>query len=193
MRGTALEDAPWEPLRRFIPAHAGNRQRYPPADHLYSVHPRACGEQTFAASHRSSGNGSSPRMRGTVCAVSSASGWHRFIPAHAGNSLDISIQSSFPPVHPRACGEQPFEKIERKGCYGSSPRMRGTVGNGAHDRAHGRFIPAHAGNRVYLLHGHALSPVHPRACGEQGLFASRACLVSGSSPRMRGTVPIGRI
>ena len=98
-------------------------------------------------------------------------------------------------VHPRACGEQehPYKRL--------------------HDTANvGRFIPAHAGNRITRSAQTEQfdGTVHPRACGEQqsppvlwesqldqrfipahaGNSVAYDALISsaiGSSPRMRGT------
>ena len=70
----------------IIPAHAGNTSAY---DAMYSEsrdHPRACGEHKFPDDIARDSWGSSPRMRGTLCA------WLRellsggIIPAHAGNT-----------------------------------------------------------------------------------------------------------
>ena len=88
-------------------------------------------------------------MRGTARhGLSRATAPIRFIPARAGNGLSAPSQGS-----PR---------------HGSSPRVRGTAGNGR-----GRLT--------------AFATVHPRACGERTaryLFPH----FTGSSPRVRGTV-----
>ena len=74
---------------------------------------------------------------------------------------------------------------------GSSPRLRGT------DFCHAlfctalRFIPAPAGNRLPPAPPPARPSVHPRACGEQAAVSKIAAGISGSSPRLRGTVPAG--
>ena len=70
---------------------------------------------------------------------------------------------------------------------GSSPRVRGTL---RHRRAHGlglRFIPACAGNSAWSTRKPTSPAVHPRVCGE--LWRQRFCrpLMTGSSPRVRGT------
>ncbi len=75
---------------------------------------------------------------------------------------------------------------------GSSPRARGTGCRSRPTAAVPWFIPACAGNSLWIsgeAHGHA---VHPRVRGEQGrapFSQSRSC---GSSPRARGTVSILR-
>ena len=50
-----------------------------------------------------------------------------------------------------------------------------------------RFIPACAGNGVLRgVHGSS-PPVHPRVCGERGVWRSSSYTPLGSSPRVRGT------
>ena len=74
---------------------------------------------------------------------------------------------------------------------GSSPRMRGTP-RLPYSRHEWRIIPAHAGNSIsesscLRLH----DPDHPRACGELGEARIGCGVATGSSPRMRGTLPVG--
>ena len=51
-----------------------------------------------------------------------------------------------------------------------------------------RIIPAHAGNSWNVPSTLVPSSDHPRACGELGMYPSRRVSLSGSSPRMRGTL-----
>ena len=92
-------------------------------------------------------------------------------------------------VHPRACGELPLDLLDGVVGGGSSPRLRGTLHFAAFACYLVRFIPALAGNSsgndAILL---ALS-VHPRACGELQLPRCNTENISGSSPRLRGTLP----
>ena len=105
MRGTHF------PLRRasldcrFIPAHAGNTCSLAMSRSRDTVHPRACGEHERHLYQVRFGAGSSPRMRGTHRLGRRHHRWHRFIPAHAGNTRLPHIAHASQPVHPRACGE----------------------------------------------------------------------------------------
>ena len=133
-----------------------------------SVHPRACGEQSFARhrrfypprfipAHAGNSHGCHPRFTG------SGSRWptRRFIPAHAGNRSTRlwPVPSTGIPAHRGTAGQA-------SAITGSSPRMRGTA--------------------VSDSEKPLACPVHPRACGEQS-FAAEKVYPSGSSPRMRGT------
>ena len=106
LRGTD-QPYPWASwFDRFIPAPAGNRPLHEVFSHGFTVHPRACGEQTRPAYRSRWTDGSSPRLRGTGLLIGVAALQGRFIPAPAGNSTWRKAGSGRRPVHPRACGEQ---------------------------------------------------------------------------------------
>ncbi len=65
--------------------------------------------------------------------------------------------------------------------------MRGTDRSLSLYRPRIRFIPAHAGNSARVRVSRAPKTVHPRACGEQDGNAAAGTVLTGSSPRMRGT------
>ncbi len=188
MRGTRVPRSPNPVPTRFIPAHAGNTSSAHNMMRLYTVHPRTCGEHSDRTNWRSNRSGSSPRMRGTrhrdlLFCVS-----YRFIPAHAGNSCRFDFRPITPPVHPRACGEHCLHDLSAQAERGSSPRMQGTRSLPSLRRPARRFIPAHAGNTTTHTTVNNDGPVHPRACGEHVSAYLRRLAVSGSSPRMRGTL-----
>ena len=117
---------------------------------MVTVHPRACGEQGGRDPLRHQCTGSSPRVRGTGRRGSQSPDGRRFIPARAGNSPSWRRKWLGRPVHPRACGEQVDFADDTDLAYGSSPRVRGTVGFGNRCIRCDRFIPARAGNSVEL-------------------------------------------
>ena len=113
--------------RRFIPAHAGNSCLTTHLRRMCPVHPRARGEQLGLSSVIWEPHGSSPRTRGTGSQVRGADHQRRFIPAHAGNSLQGRSDSPECAVHPRARGEQDNLRFDALIRDGSSSRTRGTV------------------------------------------------------------------
>ena len=157
------------------------------------VHPRVCGEQQSGRDLLMNGNGSSPRVRGTVFRPTTDHGFTRFIPACAGNRNVQRVVDLFSSVHPRVCGEQTGSVATTIINVGSSPRVRGT---GFHDVVsflNHRFIPACAGNSTDLSLRGLNPPVHPRVCGEQYAESDVDQVLFGSSPRVRGTEPPGRM
>ena len=151
MRGTHLILTQNNREPRFIPAHAGNTLFVHGYSVKQSVHPRACGEHSILTNNMEHIVGSSPRMRGTRRGDSLKQILSRFIPAPAGNTQGDTLFLLCEAVHPRACGEHfPLAK-HSTGIFGSSPRMRGTHCHCHHKQMGNRFIPAHAGNTLYLV------------------------------------------
>mgnify|MGYP001470775927 CR=1 FL=1 len=187
LRGTLSGQRPPTALRRFIPAPAGNAQQKQPSEEEISVHPRACGERRTTHSKSLAANGSSPRLRGTRSRAAACTSGMRFIPAPAGNAASTPMGTSSPAVHPRACGERNKFTDQFHATSGSSPRLRGTLGERLKEERERRFIPAPAGNaRSGVGPIRALS-VHPRACGERAVGEDGGRGGVGSSPRLRGT------
>ena len=73
---------------------------------------------------------------------------------------------------------------------GSFPRLRGTGDGFVPLRLERRFIPACAGNGRCRASGRSAPSVHPRVCGERRKEAAELAGTVGSSPRVRGTVPV---
>ena len=73
---------------------------------------------------------------------------------------------------------------------GSSPRVRGTAWSVSCGNEAKGIIPACAGNRIKSRGRDPLPGDHPRVCGEQGYSSNKGGSELGSSPRVRGTVPV---
>ena len=132
-----------------------------------TVHPRVCGEQRTATLQNTDTFGSSPRVRGTVAENNHDRLVRRFIPACAGNRVQLISHFVSPSVHPRVCGEQADWEFGRGWKAGSSPRVRGTEDYRCFPRQQSRFIPACAGNSALRAAITSARAVHPRVCGEQ--------------------------
>ena len=152
---------------RFIPARAGNALHPQEDPRPPPVHPRACGERSLRTRAPADRHGSSPRVRGTRQIGLPQLRPSRFIPARAGNAAPVRSAWRRSTVHPRACGERRRRFATGQLANGSSPRVRGTHFQLRHPTAHGRFIPARAGNARADLGLGLGQTVHPRACGER--------------------------
>ena len=190
LRGTRPHQVPGRHRRRFIPAPAGNTSCAGWNTGISTVHPRACGEHTSTNSAGGLSIGSSPRLRGTHVRRNGCLGQRRFIPAPAGNTCEIIARRGDFSVHPRACGEHLRNNRAPGRFFGSSPRLRGTLGFARRDEGFKRFIPAPAGNTPPTGSDDWEPPVHPRACGEHlcPIFSCQSA--GGSSPRLRGTLAL---
>ena len=186
-RGTQTAVQHRRGLRRFIPAWAGNTPALPGRTIPPSVHPRVGGEHPSLVNVPLDLCGSSPRGRGTHAVLDLHVAARRFIPAWAGNTRGPSSSCGNSPVHPRVGGEHARRDVLIELAYGSSPRGRGTRGDGCRHAGRLRFIPAWAGNTsVYRRFWERLA-VHPRVGGEHGWAVIIGIVVTGSSPRGRGT------
>ena len=188
MRGTHVIVAMFRTVQRFIPAHAGNTRRCLGTARGSRFIPAHAGNTVRSGSRQSIATGSSPRMRGTRLHQRHATSSAGSSPRMRGTRERLGHAWSTP-VHPRACGEH------------TSRRPSLSASRSVHPRACGEHcIASHACT--------AQSTVHPRACGEHALSTISASheyrfipahagntsvayqahdLVTGSSPRMRGT------
>ena len=189
VRGTLAQLGQLALAIRFIPARAGNSNARCLDTTAPTVHPRACGELYPIAASCGTPCGSSPRVRGTLVTALATYEDMRFIPARAGNSTHPPSWTNVCSVHPRACGELIKWALHLLPRVGSSPRVRGTQHPQGTFRGYRRFIPARAGNsRPIALRVHVRT-VHPRACGELASCIRSGGFTTGSSPRVRGTLP----
>jgi len=170
---------------RFIPAPAGNATRRTSQKLRRPVHPRACGERGLDCQIVETRAGSSPRLRGTLRKRPWRRPAGRFIPAPAGNALWPAQGPAAAAVHPRACGERASacRLSDRKS--GSSPRLRGTLGQERVPMHVQRFIPAPAGNAPRRRASAVRGTVHPRACGER--TSSTSMIFHGNRPASDST------
>ena len=150
-------------------------------------HPRVCGEHLAQDVAQGVVGGSSPRMRGTRSCWCLACADCGIIPAYAGNTGRNVGNHELPREHPRVCGEHVSRAWRIILLRGSSPRMRGTHGGEQLALVVFGIIPAYAGN-THVRHWRCRwQGDHPRVCGEHSTSSRPPDVVSGSSPRMRGT------
>ena len=138
------------PTRRhgtgIIPADAGSTGD-PCCRRMHSQdHPRGCGEHMVWALLMFSGSGSSPRMRGAPGSDRHQDMTDGIIPADAGSTDDKLNQQKCRRDHPRGCGEHALQGRPGLEGRGSSPRMRGALGEPHGRRLARRIIPADAGS-----------------------------------------------
>ena len=127
-------------------------------------------------------------MRGTRTPASRESVQNGIIPAYAGNTSLSGNLEDFGGDHPRVCGEHVRNDRAIEARAGSSPRMRGTPAMPRYNAMSWGIIPAYAGNTPLLVTGRLKGRDHPRVCGEHSFSQAKGHLVTGSSPRMRGTL-----
>ena len=117
----------------------------------------------------------------------------RITPACAGNSFFGQDRLPASEDHPRVCGEQRKSLLCAAAKGGSPPRVRGTALVIPPRWMGYRITPACAGNRLHFVFPHSRLKDHPRVCGEQSEISATAFALTGSPPRVRGTVGEARI
>ena len=165
-RGTHLPGLKQKDKDRFIPAYAGNSGRPMSPLEANTVHPRLRGELLKTKVGTPAITGSSPLTRGTQPIAVRLNFPLRFIPAYAGNSGVLSLESVTITVHPRLRGELFGATKEVFWPCGSSPLTRGTQSSALNSILIERFIPAYAGNSSLWTKSFLAILVHPRLRGE---------------------------
>ncbi len=186
-RGTRRQRIVRLPLHRFIPAGAGNTAPLKICTKAIAVYPRWRGEHYFCNAQRYSRIGLSPLARGTLAKQTSGYAWCRFIPAGAGNTKFILINTAFVSVYPRWRGEHFTTIGGHATAHGLSPLARGTQIWGAPLMKSKRFIPAGAGNTSCLMCRWPGGTVYPRWRGEHPFIFVSSWRDLGLSPLARGT------
>ena len=130
--------------------------------------------------------GSSPRVRGKPRRNGREDRRRGLIPARAGKTPARPGTRRAPPAHPRACGENGAAPVVQVRADGSSPRVRGKLGDEGPRGDVDGLIPARAGKTCGGSSSPSWTWAHPRACGENPLGRGPGPLGRGSSPRVRG-------
>ena len=132
--------------------------------------------------------GSSPRMRGSPALSMLRASCSGIIPAYAGLTRDKIVIVIRSWDHPRVCGAHKIEEMMTSLAVGSSPRMRGSPEIWILSPSRPGIIPAYAGLTPTDNALSSASRDHPRVCGAHIPMDALYLKVSGSSPRMRGSL-----
>ena len=151
-----------------------------------TAHPRAGGKNITAVWDGIVTVGSSPRGRGKHCEPVECSVIAGLIPARAGKTASMPLDSTVIGAHPRAGGENSRSSRTFVSWLGSSPRGRGKHQVWRCYEEHSRLIPARAGKTSLHDTSCAMYRAHPRAGGENRDFMAVNIVERGSSPRGRG-------
>ena len=135
---------------------------------------------------RSPTPGAFPRLRGKLDLLEPEDIFLGCIPAPAGETPVDHCGVPYPAVHPRACGGNQEVGAAAPLIPGASPRLRGKQLGAERGAGPARCIPAPAGETDEEDEDHPFSPVHPRACGGNGIGGVGAAARVGASPRLRG-------
>ena len=113
--------------QRFTPVHTGKSAALSGSFSLFSVHPRAYGEESMFSESFRLRLGSPPCIRGRGTCEAGQCWLFRFTPVHTGKRPSPSPHSHFVAVHPRAYGEETPSGQRYAIAGGSPPCIRGRV------------------------------------------------------------------
>ena len=110
----------------------------------------------------------------------------RITPADAGKTKGFNVDVDGLKDHPRGCGENTFEKMQKIRKQGSPPRMRGKPEQYWDGDFTLGITPADAGKTNGCGTSKKRTEDHPRGCGENPMRRRMQASGIGSPPRMRG-------
>ena len=190
-RGKRVRRTRRQPLRRSIPAWAGETITQYNDNYLAAVYPRVGGGNGAYDQRTGMQTGLSPRGRGKLRQPAACARIAGSIPAWAGETglSDGTLRAC--QVYPRVGGGNlVFSKPERKH-KGLSPRGRGKRAARPYGRRRGRSIPAWAGETTPPMTPTSACWVYPRVGGGNWRGRSFRVHFGGLSPRGRGKLPRG--
>ena len=190
VRGKPVHGGHPHTVTRLIPACAGKTFPDPAKTSIPAAHPRVCGENPFPSRRAPHVAGSSPRVRGKHAVRDYKYKTVRLIPACAGKTPEATMLKRSQQAHPRVCGENMTISLRASIHRGSSPRVRGKPSQRPRASAPGRLIPACAGKTRRRCMARRPLAAHPRVCGENPRRGPAAPTTPGSSPRVRGKLPL---
>ena len=170
----------------LIPACAGKTAGVAAGGPSHRAHPRVCGENAVKRGTLLPIRGSSPRVRGKPVRTRLYGPQRGLIPACAGKTPSHERKAPEPWAHPRVCGENIAPAPSKPSAKGSSPRVRGKLGEAFIPVLTKGLIPACAGKTLPARLRRGVAPAHPRVCGENSGEISGELSGTGSSPRVRG-------
>ena len=150
------------------------------------------GEKWQIVIRRCDGRGSPPRARGKDRSGAVRAVVPGITPACAGKSPIHPVHTRLSRDHPRVRGEKHAGVLGGFLGSGSPPRARGKGRGRAGRGGHGGITPACAGKRQMLHQWPCSSWDHPRVRGEKSIMDCFSNASTGSPPRARGKVQLGR-
>ena len=138
-------------------------------------HPRGCGAHQKAETIKSTVQGSSPRVRGSLKQYFRFRSFLGIIPAGAGLTEGFISYILDQRDHPRRCGAHSSWNLSILSASGSSPRVRGSLVL-LDDNAHLLgVIPAGAGLTLLGTYQFFQRRDHPRGCGAHQEIGRASC------------------
>ena len=137
-------------------------------------------------------NGSPPRVRGKRADDGRRRREARLTPACAGKTNTHNPCCNRVRAHPRVCGENTEEFVNKVPVTGSPPRVRGKQDQYVECITPGRLTPACAGKTTDFKRATGKKKAHPRVCGENRLCLRINVHPEWLTPACAGKTSMGR-
>ena len=134
--------------------------------------------------------GSSPLVRGQQTHLLETKVSSRIIPARAGPTCVFPFLERLDQDHPRSCGANNGSMNSGVKSSGSSPLVRGQLGEVFGHIVGDRIIPARAGPTRAKSARIPIPSDHPRSCGANRFVRASFFIIRGSSPLVRGQLQL---
>ena len=190
VRGARSGQGKQRQVDRIIPARAGSTGFSEASSTSSRDHPRSCGEHIQIYSKLVLNGGSSPLVRGALPVLRTLRKNPGIIPARAGSTLAVASLRCPSQDHPRSCGEHWPRPPAPSLPSGSSPLVRGARLAVLVYQGRAGIIPARAGSTTDAHGACLMLRDHPRSCGEHQAPCSPLITRTGSSPLVRGALPV---
>ena len=174
-------------VSRSIPTCAGEPGFLSEIVEVHQVYPHVCGGAVVHRPLLSGSTGLSPRVRGSRMQGTIREREKGSIPTCAGEPIRRLGATRPTGVYPHVCGGADSPTVEDLGAAGLSPRVRGSRQRSRRTGSLRRSIPTCAGEPAIPALGPDNREVYPHVCGGALQDLSRYCLISGLSPRVRGS------
>ena len=190
MRGKRGRAKPYRVTDRITPAGAGKTASSRYAAVGYTDHPRRCGENRPDAAAKPFVAGSPPQVRGKLLKRACSAVGNGITPAGAGKTYNPRTRCYRSRDHPRRCGENVNQCMNKRIRPGSPPQVRGKLCTARNAATETGITPAGAGKtkrNPSVCGGHR---DHPRRCGENDYVHSNVLHHVGSPPQVRGKLVV---
>ena len=187
VRGSHVLPSPVASPLGSIPASAGQPLLRALPGRTDQVYPRECGAALLVCDTDGIFAGLSPRVRGSPYLNSPEGYCSGSIPASAGQPLPQLTRRILLWVYPRECGAAGDTEKQEMPPQGLSPRVRGSRKAATVNPLPSRSIPASAGQPMLTMPTIQVTTVYPRECGAAFQNLAGSQLVTGLSPRVRGS------
>ena len=170
-----------------IPTCVGQPVQTSGSQHVYEVYPHVCGAALYNDGWTIPRIGLSPRVWGSLVGRKQRDHPKRSIPTCVGQPEARIERLEITPVYPHVCGAALFRHHAKRGWFGLSPRVWGSLPDCVLAIGGDGSIPTCVGQPISFLQTTWIIGVYPHVCGAAGTLMTPTPQHQGLSPRVWGS------